>query len=272
MDKKCAPHKIYNDGSCFTVDDLIEITNDYNKIIPQQQKIVLKKNKKYLLQKLTAAMRSNYKCNEQTCWIRQSFIKNTNIKNYTFRPIGPDTQFKWTTTRNINDVMSQYEKKYKDFKFYGAVPYDFENLDFLPTYKFNIKNLNSSNENQIGMVINLDPHNKKGSHWVSLYINRMKNQVYFFDSVGKPPGKRISHFIKKFYNDMMNKGLTHEQIDIRCNKKQHQFNDSECGIYSMNFIIRLLQGDNFDDIINNITNDMEMNTNRNIYFRNNNFK
>jgi len=267
MDKKCAPHKKYNNGSCFTTNDLVEIASDFNKQFPHK-KIQIKDDKKYLLKNLTTAMKQNYDCDDQTCWIKQSFIENKEIKKYTFRPLGPTKKFQWMSTSNIEDVMKQYEKKYTDFEFYGAVPYDFEELEYLPTYKFNVKNLNSSKKNQIGMVVNLDTHDKSGSHWVGLYINRKKNQVYFFDSFGIKPGKRISHFIKKFYNEMMSKGLTHDQVDIRYNQKQHQFDNSECGVYSMNFIIRLLQGESFDEITNNITRDAEMNANRGEYFRN----
>ena len=38
------------------------------------------------------------------------------------------------------------------------------------------------NHKKIGMVINLDEHWKRGSHWVGLYANIDKSQIYFFDS------------------------------------------------------------------------------------------
>ena len=38
-----------------------------------------------------------------------------------------------------------------------------------------------------------------GSHWVALFINLLKNQVYFFDSAAQKPGKRISNFIDKSF-------------------------------------------------------------------------
>ena len=132
-----------------------------------------------------------------------------------------------------------------------------------------------------------------------------QNQIYFFDSVGKRPVKRIRKFINKvtkyLYNKKYNSKLPINDIitkiksiynltgdslnnelnknkylnnlltdgfDIRYNNIQHQFNNSECGVYSINFIIRLVSGESFDDIINNVTKDEEMNTNRKIYFRN----
>jgi hypothetical protein len=70
----------------------------------------------------------------------------------------------------------------------------------------------------------------------------------------------MSEFMSKFHSS--------NDYDVRYNKIQHQFKNSECGVYSMNFIIRLLGGETFDDIVNNITDDITMNNCRKIYFRN----
>jgi hypothetical protein len=59
-----------------------------------------------------------------------------------------------------------------------------------------------------------------------------------------------------------------KKFDIRYNTIQHQLNNSECGVYSMNFVIRLALGETFDEITTNITKDPEMNNCRSIYFRN----
>jgi hypothetical protein len=67
--------------------------------------------------------------------------------------------------------------------------------------------------------------------------------------------------------------LSHEIIqnlrkfDIDYNKVRHQYDNSECGVYSINFILELLDGKSFKDITNNKTYDEEMNKNRKIYFR-----
>jgi hypothetical protein len=122
--------------------------------------------------------------------------------------------------------------------------------------------------------------------------------VYFFDSVGKAPRQRIRKFInritkymyeKKYHktlpiNDVLKeirnttkkggssnqhiKNLLGGDFDIRYNSKQHQFDNSECGVYSINFIVRLVGGESFDSVINDITKDEKMNQNRKVYFRN----
>ena len=275
----CAPGKKYENNSCFTIDELIKIANEYNKIQKNKDKAILIKNdKKYLLQKLNEVMVEEYNCenNKQTCWLKTNAVNDKNIKNYTFRPEGPKKQFEWLSTSDINKVMGQYEKQYKDFKFFEAVPYDFEILPQLEIYNINFNDMNEKGITKIGMVINLDNHNQSGSHWVALYSVLNENKLYYFDSFGKTPGKRIKKLNKKILKYMHkqnnNTGINKndELFDIRYNKIQHQFKNSECGVYSMNFIIRLLNNESFDHIINSITKDDKMNDCRNVYFINNN--
>jgi len=57
------------------------------------------------------------------------------------------------------------------------------------------------------------------------------------------------------------------EFDVKYNNIQHQQKDSECGVYSMNFIIRAAKGEPFDSITKNITLDDEINECRKVYFR-----
>ena len=51
------------------------------------------------------------------------------------------------------------------------------------------------------------------------------------------------------------------------NDIRHQYKNSECGVYSMNFIISFLEGKTFLDIIQNIINDENMNKKRDVYYQ-----
>ncbi len=283
MVDRCAPTKSYTQGSCFTYENLVDIAKEYNKTY--QDKIIIPNDKKQLLRELTHRMKTKYNCDDQLCWIKSSIVKQTkndDILKYTFRPNGPKKQFEWLSTNDINKVMEQYEYKYKDFLFLGALPYDFEELPLYKMNELNFDELAREKINTIGAVINLDTHDMPGSHWVALYINLKKNAIYYFDSFGKKPGRRINMFIRKILNHMHNKSLQKrfditefmnryqykDEYDVRYNKTQHQFKNSECGVYSMNFIIRLLNGETFDEIVDNITNDYEMNLCRKKYFKN----
>jgi hypothetical protein len=282
MDEKCAPSKTYKDGSCFTLKSLKKIAESYNIKNPMN-KIKISDDKEGLVKELENKMKNT--CSDQTCWLRTDFVKAMNdeeIENNTFRPTGPDNKKEWLSTTDINNVVSQYQEKFKDFLFLGAVPADFLELEILGIKDLNFNELNKEGKNKIGMVINLDESWKSGSHWVALYANLDKDQIYYFDSFGKKPYKRTKKFINKIFtymyknkykknpriNDIIKAGASIKDFDVKYNSKQHQFSNTECGVYSMNFIIRLVRGETFDEITNNITKDAEMNKCRNSYFRN----
>jgi len=289
-DDICAPGKKNTEGSCFTIESLKMIAKSYNNLNKKQ--IEITDNKKELLVKLIKNIKKDYGCVNQICWLNLDIVKNINNDgiNNTFRPNGPMKKYDWLSTSDIDNVVKQYESIHKNFKYLGTVPYDFDLLPILGISNINFTNLIDNGYHKIGMVINLDNHDERGSHWVALYANLKKRQVFFFDSFGKKPGRRIKIFITKIvkflYNTLYNKSLNIKyffdndneiephmkdelsNLDVRYNKIQHQFSNSECGVYSINFIIRLASGESFENITNNITNDKEMNDCRKVYFRN----
>jgi hypothetical protein len=302
--KKCAPSKKFYNGSCFTHDALVKIAENYNK--KSKNKINLNQNKAKLVKELENRLQD--KCDDHACWIRLDFVKeidNEDILNNTFRPNGPTKKYEWLSTSHINNVVEQYQESHKNFMFLGAVPHDFEDLGILGIGDISFHEVQEKGKSKIGMVINLDNHDQNGSHWVALFTDLNNHQIYFFDSVGKKPSKRIRKFINKIakylyrkkyntklpINDIVSKlrdidklskkeikevvkenehlkNILYGDFDIRYNDVQHQFDNSECGVYSMNFIIRLVEGESFDSIIKNVTRDEEMNQNRKEYFIN----
>lgn len=54
---------------------------------------------------------------------------------------------------------------------------------------------------------------------------------------------------------------------MRHNDVQHQHGGSECGVYAISFILRLLDGESFDEIIKNRISDEEIKSCRKLYFR-----
>ena len=293
QDNKCAPTKEYSEGSCFTMKDLKKMAYSFNIHIEnskiKSKKITILDNKKHLLKELTSRLENI--CNDQICWLKQDFIKSLKDKNIleTFRPKGPEGKFEWLSTTHINNVMEQYEKKYKDFKFFGAIPIDFDDLPFLGIKDLNYESMLENGKNKLGFVFNLDEHWKSGSHWVALYCDLLKNQIYFFDSYGSRPEKRIRRLVGRiekfmynrnhcknkceFGNDSDNsymmtnhKNNLEKKLDVEYNQNRHQYKNSECGVYSLNFILRLLNGHSFDDISKKKVLDDDINECRDTYF------
>jgi hypothetical protein len=291
-DTKCAPGNKYVDGSCISKKHLIDMAEKWNSK-NKNNIIKITQDKQELVNQFEEKLSD--KCSDQVCWLRLDFIKkleNEDLLDNTFRPYGPTGKYEWLSTTDIDNVINQYQTNYKEFLFLGAVPYDFDNLKFLGIYDLDFEELEKSGKYKIGMVINLDEHYKSGSHWVGLYTNLKENKIYFFDSVGKKPRKRIKKFINRITKYLYNKNFNEKlninslynklqqyagknniinnlsKFDIRYNHIQHQFKDSECGVYSIHFITRLVEGESFDSIINNVIKDDVMNQFRKQYFIN----
>ena len=73
--------------------------------------------------------------------------------------------------------------------------------------------------------------------------------------------------IEILMNRLTSQGKTHNSnMKKYYNKVRHQFKNSECGVYSMHFIINLLEGKTFEDVTKNIIKDDDMLKNRDLYY------
>jgi len=277
-DQRCAPDKEFKNGSCFTLNGLIKMAESYNK--KNNNKIVLKngyemvnptKYKKYLLREFKKNIR---KCDSQRCWLKQTFTEYLNEEDFdivaknTFRPEGPKGKFEWLNTIHIDETMKQYENLYTDFLFLGAVPMDFDDLPLLGIKDLKFDELVKNGKTKLGIIFNLDEHYKSGSHWVGMFVDLKKGEIRYFDSYGIIADKRVRKLVRRISDYLKKQNI--EPI-VGYNKVRHQYEGSECGVYSINFILRMLAGDDFDDICNNKVADKEVNQCRKVYFTNPNF-
>jgi hypothetical protein len=277
-DEKCAPGISYKNGSCFSLEQLKKMSSKINN--SEKKNIIdINDDKKNLLKQLNKYFGNKYRCPDQKCWIATDIIKDLNdvqISQFTFRPDGPSKGYEWLSTLDINKVLKQYENIYSDFISYGAVPSDFELIGMskdeindennrLPMMreKFKFENLYKINKSKFGLVINLDTSGKPGSHWVALYVDLNKGNIFFSDSVGQQPNKYIKNYMNRIANYLIKKNIT---PNIKINKTRHQNKNSECGVYSINFILRLLKGETFEEISGNKLDDDLVNLCRDIYF------
>ena len=160
--------------------------------------------------------------------------------------------------------MDQYQHVYSGYTFLGAVPIDFDDIPFFNIRTLDFADMEKKGITHIGVVFNLDEHYKSGSHWVSMFIDFTKDNVYYFDSYGSFPDKRIVRFVKRIKHYIFRRK---RHPDVYINPVRHQYKNSECGVYSINFILRLLKGEDFEHIIKNKTPDDKVNVCREKYFR-----
>lgn len=270
---RCAPSKQFKDGSCIPYDFLLEYVKVFNQNKPKKaikisnslDTLNPSKHKQYLLKQLEASIPE---CNDDVCWLKQDFVKQ--MKEYKketeniFRPEfgSGGGKFEWLNTIQIDDVMKQYEYKDPSFKWLGAVPIDFYDLPQLKFKELDFVELEKKGVSKLGIVFNLDKHNEPGSHWVSLYAS-LKGNVYFFDSYGSRPEPQIRKFMRIIANHIQSKGI---KAIVDHNKTRNQYKGSECGVYSLNFIISMLEGKTFEYIEANPVPDDIINKNRNVFF------
>jgi Ulp1 protease family, C-terminal catalytic domain len=181
----------------------------------------------------------------------------------------------WLDNYNILHVMKQYEEAYGWFKFLGVFPIDFSAPDpylansnqaiagagagaglpkqclYRETCELNLQDEYNKGVRGIGMIFNLDPHFKSGSHWVALYINLTnikKPFVGYFDSYAYKVPPLIARLMRSFKIQI-------KTCELGTNARRFQYGDSECGMFSMYFIICMICGISFRDFCKDSVND-----------------
>lgn len=265
---QCSPYNnrfINEHLTCFSKKQLLNIVSHLDIKFNKN-----KTNKDELWQLINKTMLKQ-DCNhgDEHCW-----LEKTNKQFDSHVPKQP-TEWKsnpntWLTNFDILNVMTQYEKKYRKFKFFGVFPIDFSQKygagQCISQELCDLKISKFKDSDSFGCVFNLDKHNQSGSHWVSVFFNINKNKpnygFYFYDSVSSKIPKEIYHFglsIQKQIND--------NHFKIYQNNVQKQFKNSECGMFSLHFLIECLKKKKYNDIINDKYYDDEVHKLRNKLFR-----
>lgn len=242
--KFCSPSsgKGKKDITCFSKESLLKIAKEYNNTHDKPHISVSKSRTKTQIWNDIRSKLSD-RCNTEWCWVDQDFVKNIDddIQN-TFRPKMPETwksnPNQWLTTSDINYVMKQYEKKYKDFIFFGPVPADCPNGILCELSNLNLSKMYKNNKTKIGIVFNLDKHNEPGSHWVALYVDMKKGVISYFDSYGNPPAPLIQKYMEELYYKL---SQINNKTKMRYSKTRYQYGNSECGVFSMIYLIHSIQ-------------------------------
>jgi hypothetical protein len=175
---------------------------------------------------------------------------------------GPVGKTEWLSNYDIDHYLYQFQEKYPDFRFLRAVPLDCDQHSFCTLHQSNLdidKELKSGKK-IISAVYNLDKVGQPGSHWVVLVMDFKKKQACYYNPAKGDPPDDVNRMINKFKKMVPDATVT-------INNAKHQNDTSECGIYSINFILRYLRGESFNDIIKNGLSFDEINSCRSLYFR-----
>ena len=255
--------------TCYSNTSLVRIATLWNRNNKDNNIIIKNKSKKQIWQEIQKKL--SFVCkNDEHCWKKQDFlkkIKDIEIEMYTFKPDYPKEwkkdKYTWLNTYDIYYVMKQYEKAHDDFIFLGPIPSDCPVKINCELSNFDIYKMKKENINKIGIIYNLDVSSGPGTHWVAMYIDNKNNEINYYDSYGSKSTPLIEKFIKKIVDSYQKNNI--DPIVIY-NDKRHQYGGSECGVYSMNFILERLHGTTMYDISKMVIPDEKMNYLRKILY------
>jgi hypothetical protein len=245
------PKEEMNNFSCYTKKDLLKLRDLWNskhadnKIHSEDPKEIHEKLSNYL----------SGVCKKESCWLKRKTDFGENVKTPdledSFAPLTPKKWHtnpnEWLSSSDIINVMKQYEDAYTCFEFLGPTPIDFDKklnkkeCVWDELCNFSIAEQLQKGKTKIGIIFNTDTHDKSGEHWVSMFINIKKKQIFFFDSTGDKPQQEITKLVEKITQQGLKMSPPiHFQYDSS-EGIEHQKGETECGIYSLYFIVHLLE-------------------------------
>tara|TARA_B110000037_G_scaffold183639_1_gene211971 strand:- start:339 stop:1172 length:834 start_codon:yes stop_codon:yes gene_type:complete len=269
MKSKCAPHLNKENDKCYTLKQLKKIATKLNTVLKKNNKPLIK-----LSQKKSNLWNDIYhffkkKCAEDDkCWLKQKEIEDIvddNMELFTFKVDMPEEwkndKFTWLNSLDIYYFMILAEKVYKTFKFYKPVPSDCPNGINCELTNLNLKELYKQGKKKIGIIYNLDVSTGPGTHWTAVYIDIQKEHINYYDSTGSVPLPSINKFLIKLSKQMNNPVMIY-------NDSPHQREGSECGMFSMNFLLQRLENKSMYEISKANYTDEKMNKLRKVFYYN----
>lgn len=238
-----------NDFTCYTNRSLYKLRDLWNERHPD---VKINSSSPKEIHNLLSKKLSNV-CNTEACWLKQkaNFGPMSSELSDSFAPESPPEWKKnpneWLSSEDIIKVMKQYEKAYKCFDFMGPSPIDFDTKKLYgecvweELCNFNLADQIKKGKTKIGVIFNTDPHNKPGKHWISLFINIKKKKIFFFDSTGDKMPIQIKKFIERIEKQGLKLNPKIKFISDSNEGVEHQYGNTECGIYSLFFIVHMLE-------------------------------
>jgi hypothetical protein len=172
------------------------------------------------------------------------------------------------TSPKIKSVCKQFEEKYDDFIFLDVSPADFYNYlngNYVSSniMNFDYKKYAEQGKHRFAAILNTDPHNKPGEHWVCFMLDcrNVRNRgFYYYDSYAMHPSGDILEYIRRISNMMGG-------IRVMFNSRRHQMKYSECGMFCIHLIAKMLEhNSDFDKVTKEMPDDDDINRLRQKYF------
>ena len=231
-------------GSCFTKETLELLKSEYNLNNPNNS--IISDKPRTIWKLLKNRLRT---CTKEDCLL--SVITDENerdkLEKYLFvpRPLYPSSwkqdENAWLNNFDIDRVLKEYEVSYPAFKAMPTASIDFADVCIVKDLcNFDLNEMKESGKSKMGVVFNLAKYSENGTHWVSLYVDLDDKIIFYFDSNGNEKPKEITKFINTIMTDYSKLYHPHHLTYHDTSHIQHQYGNTECGMYALFFIITML--------------------------------
>jgi hypothetical protein len=232
--------------TCYTKDILLKIRDAYNRTHPSDKHI-----SEHRVDAVLDALQQRLKttCVKEDCWLELlPYQQRKYISEHIFAPNQPkewlNNPSEWLSNFDILGVLRQYEMAFPTFEFLGPSPMDFDKklskagCVWDEICHFQLSKYMKKGTKKIGMSFNLDDHDEAGSHWVSLYIDIPNKLIFYLDSALNSTPPEIEVLVERIREQAEKLGWG--KMDYQKNTVQHQFSNTECGMYSLFFFVTLI--------------------------------
>ena len=255
--------------TCLPMESLERLREAWNRLYPRHRIPMSIHKRERLWAELRSRLQQQYKCSSEFCAVERLSEHPEKDRTF-FRPKKPESWSKkpteWHDSNTLTAVMQQYEAAYPDFEFIGPTPIDFDSkeqgilgkciMDEL--CNLNLPDLRANGKRRIGIIFNLDPHDKPGSHWVCAFIDLNRMAAYYYDSYGMVPPKEIKRLLRR----CREQGCR----EVLWNDVRHQRKETECGTYCLYILVSMLEGKTFQQLCKNRVDDDTINSIRDLLF------
>lgn len=173
----------------------------------------------------------------------------------------------WLEDSEIQSALDNYNSVPENH-FYGIVlrlSYGANKDEFTPFSSMWVEK--PKNVTKFAFVMNTNPIENSGTHWVSLFVDVEENEINYMDSIGSPPNSVVQHQIREALN-LLRKwfpNFTKKTFDQFTTRKQK--GGIECGVYSVSNIVQRLKGVPFHELDMMPLSDEQCHLKRKVFWR-----
>lgn len=194
-------------------------------------------------EKVWNALRSRFheKCRDMdACMVHSLIGKVSAPMSWSSKPS------EWLSSTDIEKVQTNYTKLVPKYYFAGCVPIDFalksETGKCLVSTlcSLDIREVYEKGHTMIGIVMNTDPHDEPGEHWIAAFCDIRPEletpYMAYFDSYAQKPEKEVVELMNAWKDQWDSMGKHRKPMELIYNKIRHQYKTTECGVYCIYFI------------------------------------